>query len=401
MAYRDVIVVDHPIAYWRLGETSGPTAVDAVSYRHGTYQGSVKLGKPGALVGDPDASVAFDGAGYVAVGPWTALNGATALSVDLWFKIPSGTNSSKYLVWRDSQLDIRARENALTFGLVASGYSVFTPNTTVIADVWHHLACIYDGSNLAVYLDGAPVGSTPKSGTVGNGIGNLNLAGFLNAGSLVGGLDEVAIYNYALTEGQIAAHYHAGAIQILVDSERAAIMQGYLPPYYANSRVIRSILQAQGTELDWLRAAISELLDQAFVTTASWRLDDWETELALTPAPSYTNAERRARIIAKLRGIGTATIFVVKGVAESFDHGQVVVIEDHAASTVNIRFVSETGIPAHLADVQAALRAVVPAHLDLSYEFDYFVWSELDAQNWQWSNLDGLTMTWEQLQSYA
>jgi hypothetical protein len=65
--YSTVILGDHPAAYYRLGETSGTTAFDSSGNSHdGTYLGGPTLGLPGALAGDPDTSVQFNGVSYTA-----------------------------------------------------------------------------------------------------------------------------------------------------------------------------------------------------------------------------------------------------------------------------------------------------------------------------------------------
>jgi len=183
-------------------------------------------------------------------------------------------------------------------------------------------------------------------------------------------------------------------------STRGRIMLGYLPPYYETSRVMHALLQAEGAEFDELRRALDEVLDQFFVRTATWALERWEEELGLSPAPEQPIAERRDRVVSRLRGIGTATIRVVKETAQAYDKGMVDVIEDHAAYTVTIRFVDTTGVPPNLDDVKAAVRAVLPAHLAVEYEFNYFLWDELDAQAWTWDQLDQLCLAWDELEVY-
>jgi len=178
-------------------------------------------------------------------------------------------------------------------------------------------------------------------------------------------------------------------------------MLTYLPRYYETSRIMRAILQTEGIEFDKLRQALDETLNQFFVNTATWALDKWEEELGLPITPDQPEAERRTKIISRLRGYGTATIYVVKKVAESYDKGSINVIEDHAAYTITIQFVDTTGVPPNLNDLKAAVRAVVPAHLDIKYEFNYFIWDELDKKLWTWDQLDALNLTWSELEVYS
>ena len=164
-----------------------------------------------------------------------------------------------------------------------------------------------------------------------------------------------------------------------ITSIRGKEMIRYLPRYYETSRVMKSILQVEGMEFDDLKAALDETLDQFFVRSATWGLDQWEKELGLAPAQDQPNSERRDRIISRLRGTGTATIRIVKEVAESYDNGAINVIEDHAIYTVIIRFVDTAGVPPNLNDLKAAVRAVLPAHLDIVYEFAYLFIADVEA----------------------
>jgi len=175
-------------------------------------------------------------------------------------------------------------------------------------------------------------------------------------------------------------------------------MLSYLPRYYETSRVMRAILQAEGSEFDKLRQALDETLNQFFVRTATWGLDRWEEELGLPITPDQPEAERRDKIISRLRGNGTATISVVKQVAEAYDKGTIDIVDDHAAYTITVHFVDTTGVPPNLDDLKKAVRAVVPAHLEILYEFNYFLWDEWDRKQETWDQFDSLMLTWDQLE---
>lgn len=181
-------------------------------------------------------------------------------------------------------------------------------------------------------------------------------------------------------------------------SERGKIMLTYLPHYYETSRVVKSILQAEGAEFDKLRQALDETLNQFFIRTATWGLDRWEEEVGLPIMPDQPEAERRDKIISRLRGYGTATIFVVKQVAEAYDKGAIDIVEDFPAYTITVQFVDTIGVPPNLDDLKAAVRAVVPAHLDIKYEFNYFLWDEWDKKQETWDQFDSLLLTWQELE---
>lgn len=183
-----------------------------------------------------------------------------------------------------------------------------------------------------------------------------------------------------------------------ITSTRGKEMLSYLPKYYETSRMMRALLEAEGLEFDKLRQALDETLNQFFVRTATWGLDRWEEEIGLPVTHDQPVAERRDKIESRLRGYGTATISVVKQVAEAYDKGAIDIIEDHSAYTITVRFVDTTGVPPNLDDLKAAVRAMVPAHLDILYEFNYFLWQEWDAKNETWDAFDLLALTFDQLE---
>src|SRR5262245_49341818 len=59
MTYAEQVIADGAVAFWRLGETSGTTAVDNVGGNNGTISGGVTLNQPGPWSGN--AAMAFDG----------------------------------------------------------------------------------------------------------------------------------------------------------------------------------------------------------------------------------------------------------------------------------------------------------------------------------------------------
>jgi len=163
---------------------------------------------------------------------------------------------------------------------------------------------------------------------------------------------------------------------MIITSEKGKEMLLDLPSYYETSQVMSSILQAKGSEFDKLFQALNEILDQFFVKTATWNLSKWEEELGLPPSTA-SDQERRERILSRLKGWGTATLSAIKEVVESYNSGNVEVIQDHSAYKVHITFI-DTPIPPNINDLKDAVRTVLPAHLDVIYKYLYLLQSELN-----------------------
>ena len=80
----------------------------------------------------------------------------------------------------------------------AAGASVLPLNA------WSHLAVTYDSAALRLYVNGTEVGSTPETGSITTSTGPLRIGGNAVWGEFFTGLiDEVRVYNNALTAAQI------------------------------------------------------------------------------------------------------------------------------------------------------------------------------------------------------
>ncbi len=85
-------------SYWRLGETSGTTAVDSRNLRNGKYVNGVVLRQAPALAGTTDTAVAFDGTNdYVNLLDGYDFSGTSRFSLEVWVQ-PSSKNATT--VWR-------------------------------------------------------------------------------------------------------------------------------------------------------------------------------------------------------------------------------------------------------------------------------------------------------------
>ena len=88
---------------------------------------------------------------------------------------------------------------------------------TVALNQWQHVAGVADGTNLVVYLDGQEVGRTAYDGTInttGGGLGIGDMAGLVSGADFLyqGYMDDLAVWNVALTDSQIRSHYLAGEL---------------------------------------------------------------------------------------------------------------------------------------------------------------------------------------------
>ncbi|MAE65270.1 MAG: hypothetical protein CMJ18_13445, partial [Phycisphaeraceae bacterium] len=224
-----------PIGYWRFGETAGAASDLGSTANDGTYSGGT-LGQPGALNGDSDTAVRFDGlTDHVLITHSNdyLLDDGT---VQLWFNADTPAGGDLQHLWsKDSQgydtgghlsLYLTAAGNLeVRLQSASADYNVTSPSA-VSGGVWHHAAVTFGAQGLALYLDGARVdidNYTGGFGTTSGGAGNFEPiaigGGTQNSGNLVatpvnqlfaGLIDEVAILNIQLGADLIQDLYAAG-----------------------------------------------------------------------------------------------------------------------------------------------------------------------------------------------
>jgi hypothetical protein len=216
-AYRDVVLGDGPLGYWRLGETGSSAAADQTGLHPGAYVGGTVLGLPGALAADPDTAAGFDGlSGYASV-PYAAALNPSSFSVELWARPTGGAHSYRGAMASRSYprgwVLYASAANTWQFW-VNSGTGMASAGAPAVAlGAWTHLVGTFDGTTARLYVDGVLAGSALSAGYEPNGTAALAIGqsqpgdGFWFPGQV----DEAAVYPGALTPAQVALHYRAGA----------------------------------------------------------------------------------------------------------------------------------------------------------------------------------------------
>ena len=87
--------------------------------------------------------------------------------------------------------------------LTSSAEPLAYGSAALTANTWTHLAMTYDGTTLKIYVNGALVTSTAQSGTMTTSTTRCRSAAIGPTGNTSGLIDEVRVYNIALTQAQI------------------------------------------------------------------------------------------------------------------------------------------------------------------------------------------------------
>jgi hypothetical protein len=217
--YKDAVLADSPLGYWRLGESAGTTAADGVAGRHGTYAGAPTLGSTGAPTSDSNTAVSFNGSSQYARVPYSgALNPSGAFTVEAWAKVTSGGGSYRTVVssWRSDErgFGIWAGPGDTWEGWVSAGGSSVVAQAPITYGVWTHLVLSYDGATARLYVNGllasSVAGGYAVNPSVPLGIGAGSYDGSTWQQYFPGSIDEVAVYGTALPNARIRAHYLVG-----------------------------------------------------------------------------------------------------------------------------------------------------------------------------------------------
>jgi hypothetical protein len=201
------------LAYYRLNELTGSVAYDHLGGPAGAYTGSPTLGTTGTL-SDGDKGVTLNGTTqYVMVGNVATLRPSAAVSVEVIIK-PDALGGT---------------QNIVGSGGPTVGYCMRTVSTVarfivngVIAEVsglangtTYHLVGTYDGANVRLYKNAVVSTAQTLTGAIDYGSDTDFVIGQrhgIPAGPqqfFSGVIEEVAVYDVALSQGTVTAHHAA------------------------------------------------------------------------------------------------------------------------------------------------------------------------------------------------
>ena len=199
------------VGHWKLDETSGTTAVDSSGQGIDlTAVNSPTLGEPGVR----SYSARFDTTDEYR-SPSAAYDDITsAVSIACWFRLDTAvvdlTGNALPVTCSDTgdnegfRLLIGSASDILRMyifdGTDSTNANHFIDG--VGAGEWHHVAGVYDGSEIRLYFDGELVDTQPHTTGIASNDGYLQIGK-----NFPGTVDDVVVYNRAMTLEEIAEHY--------------------------------------------------------------------------------------------------------------------------------------------------------------------------------------------------
>jgi hypothetical protein len=193
------------VGWWKLDEMKGSVTADAADSHTGTLVGDATWAE-----GVAGGALQLDGQGdYVDLGTGPDFDIADRITVAAWIKVTAFDVDWQAIIakgdtaWRLS----RDQGNNLHFGCTGVWPEWVRGNVGVNDGRWHHVAGTYDGSELRLYVDGKLDASAKTQGAV-----NVNAYPVYIGENAEhpgrgwhGLIDDVRLYNYALSDVEIKA----------------------------------------------------------------------------------------------------------------------------------------------------------------------------------------------------
>jgi glucose/arabinose dehydrogenase len=196
------------VAAYGFNEGVGSSVGDA----SGNGNGGVVSGAAWNTGGKFGGALSFDGVNdWVTIADAASLDLTTGMTLETWVS-PSALNGS----WRTALM--KERTGGMCYALYAhtgtlgpsahidaGGLEPRARSSSLLASgVWSHLAATYDGSAIRLYVNGVLAVTQAASGSVTSSTGALRIGGNSVWNEWFAGLiDEVRVYNRALTAGEI------------------------------------------------------------------------------------------------------------------------------------------------------------------------------------------------------
>jgi len=238
----------------------------------------------------------FDGVNdFVQIANHSSLNPTNQITVEAWYKpvafngtgsdpiVDKGyiSHSPPYYQYQLSVVGSLHPSSPSTFCFsVAVGGNYTRISTTqdfYVTGRWYHLAGVYDGSFLKLYVNGNLESSTPASGTITDYGKPVRIGTFNNyTGYLPGQIDEVRIWNTARTQDEIRHEMHhqlsnpAGLLSLVAYyrfNQTGGLIAGDLSSYGNNG-----ILTNMAPATDWVVSTAP--IPYYTVSAGSWETND-------------------------------------------------------------------------------------------------------------------------------
>src|SRR3989339_2183950 len=238
---------DKPSGEWKFEEGTGTTAGDTSSNNNnGTLSGTaLPVWETNGKIGK---ALKFDGnGGYVSATDNSSIDITNAITLEAWVKseVVDQDGSTRRVIDKGATYALGASDKAY-FKLYVGGVAKEALKTWSSGDanMWHHIVGTYDGTTMKLYQDGVEVANTSASGLISTNDNGLQIGRQSDtSGRFKGLIDEVRIYNRALTNVEIQNHFNPPPPPV----DNPPTINITAP---ANNSVVSEVVAIEGTATD-------------------------------------------------------------------------------------------------------------------------------------------------------
>ena len=218
------------IMHLTLDEMSGNFIDLSGRVNNGVQTGGVTYGLPGKI----NKAVSFDGINdYIVTGVNNLPGGNSQRTYSFWFNTRSfAIDTSKVIISQDPAIDANGKQIKVcaedyAVSISFTGHRLITPRNKLLINTWYHVAIVVPvgattTAHILAYINGVAQTLSTELGFVqilNTGVNYLTLAGERYNGGIVayhfpGMLDDVRIFNRALSIAEIKMLYNFGANKI-------------------------------------------------------------------------------------------------------------------------------------------------------------------------------------------
>lgn len=209
------MAVTTPLSWWKLDESSG-NAIDQVGSLSAVNT-SVTYG-----TGKINNGAIYNGSAYHTISDNTAIKPASDISISLWVNITSTSSYQMLLAKGENTGDTRSYE-VRCFGTTTrievqmrtggGSYDASQTTTAIGTGTWTHIVFTRTGTTHKIYINGVSdtlSSSVTTSGSIDYNADDLWFGQRNGAFRFNGKLDEVGIFNVALTQSEVNELYNSG-----------------------------------------------------------------------------------------------------------------------------------------------------------------------------------------------
>jgi hypothetical protein len=221
-AYASEVLADGPLVYLRLDETSGSVASDSSGHNHtGSVFGTPMWGVAGAVAGSTAVHFSGESTG-IDLGPGFDFAGTAPYSLEIWIYEDAIDSQFRHLFTKSYEppgareaYSVYYYQGDIIFERWVAGTDINAGATRKdLVGRWAHLVATYDGAQTALWIDGLRVNVSNDARAQATKPVDLFVgAHAVGDGTVHGALDEVAVYDKALADARIKAHFAARTVK--------------------------------------------------------------------------------------------------------------------------------------------------------------------------------------------